>query len=118
MSSVCAMVPRNGDELPASIAFRGDPYLYLLFERGDIVRNRLAIGGFSDGASYALSLGLANGDVFSYVIAFSPSFIVRAQGRAKRSPTGTAITPLVYIAHGVSDNVLPIASTSRVIVAS
>jgi len=36
MSSVCAMVLRNGDELPASIAFRGD--LYLLFERGDIVR--------------------------------------------------------------------------------
>src|SRR5262245_39953674 len=30
------MVPRNGDELPAAIAFRGD--LYLLFERGDIVR--------------------------------------------------------------------------------
>ena len=30
------MVPRNGDELPASIAFRGD--LYLWFEHGDIVR--------------------------------------------------------------------------------
>src|SRR4029450_11558427 len=31
---VC-MIPRHGDELPASIAFRGDVYL---FERGDIVR--------------------------------------------------------------------------------
>src|SRR5881409_1467822 len=51
------------------------------FARCAIDRNRLAIGGFSDGASYALSLGLANGDVFSYVIAFSPGFIVRAQGR-------------------------------------
>jgi phospholipase/carboxylesterase len=88
------------------------------FARCAIDRNRLAIGGFSDGASYALSLGLANGDVFSYVIAFSPSFICRAQGRAKRSPTGTAITPLVYIAHGVSDNVLPIASTSRIFASS
>src|SRR6187549_2058271 len=29
-------VPGNGDESPASIVFRGD--LYLLFERGDIVR--------------------------------------------------------------------------------
>jgi len=48
------------------------------FARCAIDRNRLAIGGFSDGASYALSLGLANGDVFSYVIAFSPGFIVRA----------------------------------------
>ena len=45
-----------------------------------IDRNRLAIGGFSDGASYALSLGLANGDVFSFVIAFSPGFIVSGSG--------------------------------------
>ena len=37
------------------------------FARCAIDRNRLAIGGFSDGASYALSLGLANGDVFGYV---------------------------------------------------
>ena len=49
------------------------------FARCAIDRSRLAIGGFSDGASYALSLGLANGDVFSYIIAFSPGFIVRAQ---------------------------------------
>lgn len=74
-----------------------------------IDRNRLAIGGFSDGASYALSLGLANGDVFSYVIAFSPGFIVRAMGRGR---------PLLFIAHGLGDNVLPIATSSRVFVAS
>jgi poly(3-hydroxybutyrate) depolymerase len=29
-------------------------------------------GGFSDGASYALSIGLANGDVFDSVLAFFP----------------------------------------------
>ena len=40
------------------------------FARCAIDRNRLAIGGFSDGASYALSIGLANGDVFRYIIAF------------------------------------------------
>src|SRR5262245_13091225 len=38
------------------------------FARCAIDRNRLAIGGFSDGASYALSLSLVNGDVFSYII--------------------------------------------------
>jgi phospholipase/carboxylesterase len=32
---------------------------------------RLAIGGFSDGASYALSLGITNGDLFTHVIAFT-----------------------------------------------
>jgi phospholipase/carboxylesterase len=87
------------------------------FARCAIDRNRLAIGGFSDGASYALSLGLANGDVFSYIIAFSPGYIVRAQARGRLGPRGVEI-PLVYIAHGLSDNVLPIASTSRIFVSS
>jgi phospholipase/carboxylesterase len=32
---------------------------------------RLAIGGFSDGATYALSVGITNGDFFSHVVAFS-----------------------------------------------
>jgi predicted esterase len=31
--------------------------------------------GFSDGASYALSLGLANGDLFTHVLGFSPGFM-------------------------------------------
>jgi phospholipase/carboxylesterase len=53
------------------------------FARCAIDSNRLAIAGISDGASYALSLGLANGDVFSYVIAFSPGFIVRARARGR-----------------------------------
>jgi phospholipase/carboxylesterase len=87
------------------------------FARCAIDRNRLAIGGFSDGASCALSLGLANGDVFSYVIALSPGFIVRAQARGRIGLRGVEV-PLVYIAHGLGDNVLPITSTSRVFVAS
>jgi phospholipase/carboxylesterase len=87
------------------------------FARCAIDRNRLAIAGFSDGASYALSLGLANGDVFSYIIAFSPGYIVRAQARGRSGPRRVEI-PLVYIAHGTGDNVLPIASTSRVFVSS
>ena len=42
MLNVCAMLQHNGDESPASIAFRGD--LYLLFERGDIVRCHPELG--------------------------------------------------------------------------
>ena len=83
-----------------------------------IDRNRLAIGGFSDGASYALSLGLANGDVFSYIVAFSPGFIVRAQARGRMGNDNKVRIPLVYIAHGTGDNVLPITSTSRIFVSS
>jgi len=83
-----------------------------------IDRNRLAIGGFSDGASYALSLGLANGDVFGYVIAFSPGFIVKAHARGRIGNNNEVQIPLVYIAHGTADNVLPIASTSRILESS
>src|SRR5262245_33522714 len=88
------------------------------FARCAIDRNRLAIGGFSDGASYALSIGLANGDVFSYIVALSPGFIVRAQARGRIGNNNEVRIPLVYVAHGTADNVLPIASTSRVFVSS
>jgi phospholipase/carboxylesterase len=88
------------------------------FARCAIDHNRLAIAGFSDGASYALSLGLANGDVFGYVIAFSPGFIVRSHARGRIGKNNEVQIPLVYIAHGTADNVLPIASTSRVFVSS
>jgi phospholipase/carboxylesterase len=79
------------------------------FARCAIDRHRLAIGGFSDGASYALSLGLANGDLFGSIIAFSPGYIVRAPGRNK---------PLLFIAHGGADPVLPAGTSSRIFVAS
>jgi phospholipase/carboxylesterase len=36
------------------------------------------VSGFSDAASYALSLGLANADLFTHVIAFSPGFVALA----------------------------------------
>ena len=78
------------------------------FGRCAIDRNRMAIAGFSDGASYALSLGLANGDLFNNVIAFSPGYITRSVGRGK---------PLLFIAHGAVDRVLPIDVTSRLFVA-
>jgi predicted esterase len=33
---------------------------------------RLAVGVFSDGASYALSLGIPSADLYTHVLAFSP----------------------------------------------
>src|SRR4051812_27856815 len=51
-----------------------DRALTSVFERFVIDPQRTAIGGFSDGASYALSLGLANGDLFHDILAFSPGF--------------------------------------------
>jgi predicted esterase len=63
-----------------------------------------AVAGFSDGASYSLSLGLGNGDVFDSVIAFSPGFSA-AQLRVGR--------PRFFISHGTLDSVLPIDRCSR-----
>jgi phospholipase/carboxylesterase len=52
---------------------------------------RLAAAGFSDGASYALSLGLTNGGLFTHVLAFSPGFMAPARPRtARASSSATA----------------------------
>lgn len=67
----------------------------------------LAIGGFSDGASYALSLGVTNGDLFSHVLAFSPGFMV---------PTILRNQPRIFISHGTQDPILSVALCSRMIV--
>jgi phospholipase/carboxylesterase len=68
---------------------------------------RIAIGGFSDGASYGLSLGLANGDLFQKVLACSPGFVIQAPAHGK---------PRVFVSHGTADQILPIDRCSRVIV--
>ncbi len=64
----------------------------------------IGIGGFSDGASYALTLGLANGDLFTHVMAFSPGFVGHMTSRGE---------PKVFMAHGTEDEILPINPCSR-----
>ncbi|PWR13234.1 phospholipase [Micromonospora acroterricola] len=64
----------------------------------------VTFGGFSDGASYALSLGLANGDLVDAVLAFSPGFA---------APPVTRGRPRIFVSHGVDDRVLPIDMCSR-----
>ena len=81
--------------------------LAMVFDQCNIDPARIAIAGFSDGASYALSLGTANGDLFRYIAAFSPGFLVR------KSPQGS---PHIFVSHGTQDQVLPIDQTSRRIV--
>src|SRR5918911_5524024 len=55
-----------------------DRALSVVFSRYAVDPSHLAVGGFSDGASYALSLGLTNGDLFTHVLAFSPGFAAPA----------------------------------------
>jgi len=85
---------------------RIDETLDAVFEGWPIDPQRIAAGGFSDGASYALGLGLANGDLFSSVIAFSPGFIPPMEAHGK---------PRVFVSHGTEDRILPIARCGRAV---
>jgi phospholipase/carboxylesterase len=84
-----------------------DRALEQTFNRYAVDVRRIAFGGFSDGASYALSLGIINGDLSTHVIAFSPGFM---------SPTRQKGSPRLFISHGTRDQVLPIDRCSRRIV--
>jgi phospholipase/carboxylesterase len=77
------------------------------FSRYAIDPARVAIEGFSDGASYALSMGATNGDLFTHLIAFSPGLFMPEEQHG---------WPIVYVAHGTADTILPIDQCSRKIV--
>ena len=74
------------------------------YARCSVDRKRMGIAGHSDGASYALSLGLATGETFGRIMAFSPGVM---------QPTEVHGKPRIFISHGVSDQVMPIDETSR-----
>ena len=84
-----------------------DRALEQVFSRYAVDTARIAVGGFSDGASYALSLGITNGDLFTHVLAFSPGFV---------APAERVGSPRIFISHGTRDEVLPIDLCSRRIV--
>ena len=84
-----------------------DYALAWVFQRCNIDATHVALGGFSDGASYALSLGIPNGDLFTHLMAFSPGF---------NAAPGKRGLPKVFDSHGLRDAVLPIDNCSRRIV--
>jgi phospholipase/carboxylesterase len=84
-----------------------DRALMQTFGRYEVDSARVGVGGFSDGASYALSLGLTNGDLFTHVLAFSPGFMAPASKRG---------SPALFVSHGTRDRVLSVDACSRRIV--
>jgi phospholipase/carboxylesterase len=78
------------------------------FNLAAIDRTRISVGGFSDGATYAISLGLINGDLFKSIVAFSPGFVVSGEAHGK---------PRIFISHGTHDHILPIDRCGRRIAA-
>ena len=66
--------------------------------------NKVAMGGVSDGANYALNMGLAYGDTFNHVMAFSAGTLATFRRQGK---------PRVFLAHGTRDEQMPIDRTGR-----
>lgn len=67
--------------------------------------DRVALGGQSDGAGYALTMGLAYGNTFNHLIVLAGGGLIeplRRQGK-----------PKIFIAHGVKDSTMPIDVSGR-----
>ncbi len=113
-AGVAVLAPESRDQrwdairgrFGADVAFMNRA-LERTFEAVSVDPRRLAIGGFSDGATYALSMGLINGDLFRGVVAFSPGFVVRGTAHGK---------PRIFVSHGTNDPILPIDECSGIIV--
>ena len=89
--------PRYGRDLKAL-----DLALADLFSRVAVDPARVGIMGFSDGATYAVSVGTANPQLFHTVIAYSPG---------PAFPTRFDATQRIFISHAEEDPVLPYSTT-------
>ena len=84
-----------------------DAALAATFLRVPVDPDHVALGGFSAGATFALSLGPSNGDLFEWIFAFSPTGLEVA---------GRVGHPRFLLAHGTMDEIVPVWGSSRQIV--
>ena len=92
-----ALALAEGVAPEVAVTYR-DAALEQAFAHHAVDPGRIAVSGFSDGASYALSLGLTNGTLLTHVLAFSPGFT---------APAATRDSPRFFLSHGTDDAVLP-----------
>src|SRR6266542_2362529 len=96
------------DGVGADVHFLDDA-LRAVFDRYPIDRARVCVAGHSDGASYALTLGITNGELFPQVMAFSAGFL------AVKAPSN--VRPRIFLAHGRDDEILSFEASGRHIAA-
>ena len=85
-----------------------DKALKYTFKHCIIDPEHITLGGFSDGASYALSLGTSNGDLFSHLVAYSPGFFLPSDFLVGQPP--------IFISHGKDDQILPVTASRNTLV--
>lgn len=88
------------------VAFLNSALLHV-FARANIDPERVWIGGFSDGASEALGIGIMNAGLFTKIVAFTPGTL---------NPPFSRGNPEVFLSHGLSDQVIPFATSRDFIV--
>lgn len=86
---------------------RIDHALYWAMSQVPIDPERTVISGVSDGASYSLGLGRANGDLFSKIIAFAPGYVMSVHSVG---------APPIVVSHGTRDTALPFKFTEEIVV--
>ena len=108
---IIVLAPDSRDWTWGSILGRWEPDLEFLQlamqhvqKRCAFDRERIWLGGFSDGASFSLALGISYGNVFRRVYAGAPGLMqpIAAEGK-----------PPIFISHGRSDQTMLIDETSR-----
>jgi predicted esterase len=86
-----------------------DAALKTVFATAPVDPKHVVLLGFSDGATYALSVGLANPQLFTTVVSLSPGFVV--------FPDQVSKGQKVFVAHGTSDERLAFSNARDGIVA-
>lgn len=84
-----------------------DNALFDTFSRYRIDAQRVAVAGFSDGATMTLAMGLTNGDLFSGIVAWTPGVLIDTKHVGE---------PDVFISHGALDAIFLVGPTARAIV--
>jgi len=96
-----------GKEVPgfdADVRYLGAAYRHVT-RILDVDGERVALGGQSDGAGYALTMGLAYGDVFNHLLILAGGGLIEPLRRKGK--------PRVFIAHGVKDSTMPVDVSGR-----
>jgi predicted esterase len=78
-----------------------------LSHKAPVDQRRTTVMGFSDGASYALSIGIAYPDLFRTIVAFSPGYAF--------APEELDTEQRIFIAHSRRDPVLPAANVREMV---
>ncbi len=104
VSGGAALDPEAGPPTSARPDLDFLEYAYdLIYRRFPVDPDRQALLGFSDGASYGLSVGLSNPDLFTAVMAWAAGFLALDEAAVADATR----KPQIYLEYGTHDELFP-----------